>query len=209
MSRGTTKMHPWLMPNLVGCILLAFFCFGELLCGEDAHPATVPFVTNEPIRDVYASSFGYPRMVEVYTSGERLLDVRVDWYRLLAVACLAWASSMLIGRLALDGGVSDPAQRTLLPPRRHPAVWVAAYIAAVPFLALAGALSDLRAGGIRGLFSPSGPTSFPLLVLALLLAGVPLVAVVLAVRRVLDWRHVRLARFTTTAQPKPEIPWPF
>ena len=202
-------MRQWLMPNLVGCILLAFFCFGELLCGDDTHPATVPFATEEPVHDVYASSFGYPRMVQVYTSGQQLLDVRVDWYRLLPVAYLSWALSMIIGRLALDGGVSDPAQRSLLPPRRHPALLIAAYVAAVPFLALAGALRDLREGGMRGLFSPSGPTSFPLLVLALLLGGVPIVAVVLAVRRILDWRHVRVVRLKTNAQPKPEIPWPF
>ena len=202
-------MRRWLWPNAVGTILLVLFIGVEALCGETT-VAPAPYLIRESLAEeapkVTAMSFGFPTLLVLTDDPTKRNDVH--WLRLIGIVAGAWITAMAVGRLTLDGGVS-PSDATLLPPRRHPALWLLAYLAAVPFLALAGALHDLRVGGIQGLFSPSGPHGFPLLMLILTIVGLPALALFLAFRRVLDRRHIRRRRFETDATPRPEIPWPF
>jgi hypothetical protein len=201
-------MNRWLRPNAVGCILLLLFFIAEGLCGEDAHPSLAAPITESPTRNLQVSTFGIPMMARCTWGDGKLADLELDWGRILGIVPIAWILVMGLGRLALDGG-ADPIERTLLPARRHPALWLGAYVASVPFLALIGAIRDIRDGGISGLFSPTGGTSYPLMVLMLMIVGVPLVALVLAMRRVLDRRTVRRPRFRTDAQSRPRMEWPF
>ena len=68
---------------------------------------------------------------------------------------------------------------------------------------------DTLHNGVRGLASPDGPSAYPLLVLVLIFVGLPVVAIFLAIRRVLDRRAAAAHLFETDAPPKPELEWPF
>jgi hypothetical protein len=198
--------------NLVGLILFLFFLSFEALCGDTAITpgGLLPRESmDDPIRKIEytTTTYGLPALLEITDDPTRTSVIYP--LRCLGVIGGGYFLAMAIGRLALDGG-AGPVERTLLPRRRHPAIWLAAYIAAVPLLASIGALRDLKQAGMKGLFSPTGPANYPLLVLALALAGVPLVAIVLAIRGLLDRRKIQATRsFGTSAPLKPEIPWPF
>jgi hypothetical protein len=202
-------MRRWILPNAVGIILFVLLVGVETLCG-DTVVTLAPYLVRQSIDDppprVTTSTLGYPPLLVI--TDDPTKPNHVHWLRLIVMLVAGWLAATAVGRLALDGGCS-PAQATLLPPRRHPALWMLAYFAAVPALALAGALHDLHTGGIAGLFSPTGPHRFPLLMLILTIIGLPCVAMFLAVRRVLDRRHIERRRFETDATPKTEIEWPF
>jgi hypothetical protein len=199
----------WLF-NLAGFILFLVFLGFEALCGQASITPSPPRGTyDDPIPDIHTSTFGVPTVLEITDDPARAGRIGVYPMNCVLVFVGGYFASMVIGRLALDGGAGR-IERTLMPRRRNPAIWLLGYIAGVPLLALAGAFRDLRQGGLRGLFSPTGPANYPLMVLALALLGVPLVAVALAIRGVIDRRNARRVRsFRTNATPKPEIPWPF
>jgi len=204
-------MERWFF-NLVGLILFAFLLGFEALCGETtAVPSSRPLqsIDDPTPAAITTTTFGLPSLMEITDDPARSGRFGVYPLNCLLVLVGGWFMAMAIGRLALDGGAGQ-VERTLMPCRRHPAIWLLAYVAAVPLLALAGAFRDLRQGGLSGLFSPSGPANYPLLVLALSLLGVPLVAIALAIRGIVDRRNARrLGSFRTNAQPKPQMPWPF
>lgn len=177
-------MTHWIKPNSVGMILLLYvFCF-EGLCGEPTHPLASPIITEEPISSLTITTFGLPTVFEIIAGDSKTLERNIHWANLFLVVVLGWCGAMGIGRLAIDGG-ADPATASLLPVRKHPAVLLLGYVAAVPILASFGLFMDARQG-IRALGSPTGPTMYPLLVLTLLAGGIPIVTLLLASRRVLD-----------------------
>jgi hypothetical protein len=210
-------MHRWFEPSAAGLMLFGFFLAFQALCGDTAKTtATSNIVENigdEPAVTVEAmTTFGAPVVLErqvLETTGAPLqTGYRIRWPSLAGVVLVGWTACMALGRLMLDGGVPSRAARTLLPPRRHPALWLLAYLAAIPLLALPGVLIDMLHNGVRGLASPDGPSAYPLLVLTLVFFGLPVVAIFLAVRRVLD-RRIAARLFETNATPKADVEWPF
>jgi hypothetical protein len=207
---GGASMRQWLKPNAVGVITYAFFLAGQGLCGQTRDGVPGDQITWKITDDgpFWQADFGFPTLLTVSGQGDAPKRYHVHWPEALAIIGGAWVACMAIGRLAVDGG-AGPLTRSLLPPRRHPAIWLLTYIGATPALAAVGLLHDLRAGGVRGLTSPTGPSAFPLLLLYLLLAGVPFVAIALAAWRVLDRRHVRRPRLEVIATPTSGPDWPF
>ena len=206
-------MRRWFEPSAGGVILFAFFLAFQGLCGD-----TTKITTNmvQPNGNTFAkpatiTTFGVPTVVETITLSEETppqTGLHVHWLTLAAVIVGGWTAAMTLGQLMLHGRVRSRSQRTLLPPRRNPALWLLAYLAMVPLLALPGALIDTLHNGVRGLVSPDGPKAYPLLVLLLVFFGLPVVAIFLAVRRMLDGRGAARL-FETDAPPKPELEWPF
>jgi hypothetical protein len=207
-------MHRWFEPSAAGSILFVLFLAFQGLCG-DTTQTTANIVQRDGVtaaaQNVTITTFGAPTVLETSAVNEPAprRGYRVRWLNLAAVLVIGYAATMALGRLMLDGGVKSRFARTLLPPRRHPALLLLAYLAAVPVLALPGALLDMMHHGVRGMASPDGPSAYPLLVLVLIFFGLPVVAIVLAVRRVLDRRAVTGRLFDTDAPPKVELEWPF
>jgi hypothetical protein len=208
-------MHRWFEPSAAGLILFVFFLAFQGLCGETTQTTTniVQSDGRTTVKQpVTVTTFGAPTVLETIALAEQSRPmpggIRVYWLRVAAVIVIGWSAAMALGRLMFDGGLRSRSARTLLPPRRHPALLLLAYIAAIPVLALPGALIDMLHNGVRGLFSPDGPSAYPLLVLMLIFFGLPVVAIFLAVRRVLD-RRSTTRPFETNAPPKPELEWPF
>ena len=206
-------MRRWFEPNAAGLILFAFFLAFQALCGDTTTSSVAGRYHDDPPVTHTVTTFGAPTVLETRrTQAERAAPGRTavafNWPVLVGAVVFGWSAAMTLGRLALDGGVRSRAARTLLPPRRHPALWLLAYLAAVPVLALPGVMIDLLHNGVRGLASPDGPSAFPLLVLVLIFFGLPVVAIFLAVRRVLD-RSSAARPFETDAPPKPQLDWPF
>lgn len=193
-------------------IVFLFFLATEALCGDSTVIPLIPpnvHFSDDPPAEALATTYGLPTLVTVWrVSMNSTPRIEVNPMALVLILTAGWMLCMGLGSLAFDGG-AGPAARTLLPPRRHPAIWLLAYIAAVPILSLGALIHDIQSAGVRGLGSPTGPAMFPLVVLSLLLTGVPLVAIALAGRRIFDRRHVTRLRFNTNAPPKPEIEWPF
>jgi hypothetical protein len=205
-------MHRFFEPSAAGSILFVFFLAFQALCGDTTTTSIPGRYAGDATTTLTLTTFGAPTVLETrkrdHGAAPARTAVAINWPVFAAVLIVGWSAAMTLGRLMLDGGVRSRAARTLLPPRRHPALWLLAYLAAVPLLALPGALIDLLHNGVRGLASPDGPSAYPLLVLVLIFFGLPVVAIFLAVRRVLD-RRSAARPFETDAPPKPQIEWPF
>lgn len=209
-------MRRWLEPTAAGVMLFALFLAFQALCGDTTsttEPSNIYESPNAPPLSTRhtITTFGAPTLFEWHETQPPGSPVTTGLAMrplpLIAVVAAGWVAAMCLGRLMRDGGASA-AERTLLPPRRNPALWLFAYVAAIPMLALPGLAIDLLHGGLRGLGSPDGPSTFPLFVLVLLFFGLPIVAIFLAVRRVLD-RRAMPRPFEADAPVKTELPWPF
>jgi hypothetical protein len=190
-------MMRWLGPNSVGLFLFIVFLGFQSLCGERNKPMATDIITEDPINDLAATTIGYPVAIEILWGDSKYIGYHIDWLTLLPLLAGGWVISMAIGRLSIDGGAS-PVAASLLPRRKHPLFLILAYVAAVPLLATFGLLRDAE-NGLRGLISPTGGAMYPLLVLALLIGGIPLVAFGLALRRIVDVRSIARRRYLDVA----------
>jgi hypothetical protein len=182
-----SAMRRWLQPTASGVMLFVLLLAFEGLCGDTTSAIETGAIrqsVDDPPRKHTVTTFGAPIAVEWHEISDEPArnGLAVRPLPLIGVVVVGWALAVCLGRLMLDGGASV-AERTLLPPRRNPGFWLTAYVAVIPVLALPGLAVDLLHGGVRGLGSPDGPSTFPLCVMAFLLYGTPVLAIVLAVRR--------------------------